>query len=741
MRLSALVVLLALPAWAGMTQLPATASPTARRSTGLAEQPLTASTSKLWIYGGFLSSGSATNQTWSYDTSAGTWTQVTPSASPQGTRERHVLGWDASQSRVVLFGGMRQANPFSVSYFNDVVAYDPSANIWETYTAVGTPPATRCDAQLAYMPSRSAFLVFGGSQDALGLGGSRFNDLFQVKLDAVAKTATWTKLTPSGTPPSARGAVCMGYDPNTDRLIVFGGEVSSGTMVGDTYEYDVAANAWSAPTVTNPPTARGFASCTFDLTVKRLVLYGGENGSPLGGAAVYEPVTHAWTPLTLTPNAGNRADAFATYSQTFGGMVFFGGRSAASTYTNQTWLLYANNLPPVVNAGPDFSVPESALVTLDGGATMDPLGKPLSFLWAQQSGPAVSLSNATSMIAGFTSPRVTSATQLSFALSAENADAGSSDSVTVTVNDTINEPPIADAGADLTAISGDTVALSGSATDPNNEALTLSWSQTAGPSVTLSGSNDFVAPTVAAQTVLSFQLTATDTRSGTGTDSMNVTVSPNLAPIAVAGPDQTVDAGVLVLLDGTGSSDPNGDSLSYGWSQLSGPAVALTGATSAQASFTAPSSSAQLDFLLTVTDSRGLSSQDGVTVFVDVLAQDAGLNDGGTADAGTTDAGLNDGGTGDAGTTDGGLDDGGSGDAGSSDAGLSDAGLSDGGSTDAGNPDGGSSGDAGQLADGGVDAGSVGVRQRFEVGCGCSATGSLLPALAFALFLARRRRR
>jgi hypothetical protein len=64
----------------------------------------------------------------------------------------------------------------------------------------------------------------------------------------------------------------------------------------------------------------------------------------------------------------------------------------------------------------------------------------------------------------------------------------------------------------------------------------------------------------------------------------------NLAPIANAGPDQSVAGGSAVLLDGRNSSDPNGDKIvSYQWTQTAGPTLVILGANTSTPSFSAPS--------------------------------------------------------------------------------------------------------------------------------------------------------
>jgi choice-of-anchor C domain-containing protein len=95
-----------------------------------------------------------------------------------------------------------------------------------------------------------------------------------------------------------------------------------------------------------------------------------------------------------------------------------------------------------------------------------------------------------------------------------------------------------------------------------------------------------------------------------------VTVAdPNQAPVANAGSDRTATSTTEVTLDGSGSSDPDGDALSYAWQQTSGPSVTVSGATTATASFT-PTTLGSYSFTLTVSDGS-LQAEDTVVVTVE----------------------------------------------------------------------------------------------------------------------------
>ncbi len=87
----------------------------------------------------------------------------------------------------------------------------------------------------------------------------------------------------------------------------------------------------------------------------------------------------------------------------------------------------------------------------------------------------------------------------------------------------------------------------------------------------------------------------------------------NSIPVADAGPDQIGVPAGTIRLDGSGSYDPDGDPLTYEWTQLAGPAVSISGKNTAVATFTATEGQSYR-FRLTVKDPQGASASAAVTV-------------------------------------------------------------------------------------------------------------------------------
>jgi hypothetical protein len=299
--------------------------------------------------------------------------------------------------------------------------------------------------------------------------------------------------------------------------------------------------------------------------------------------------------------------------------------------------------PPTADAGSDFSVNECQLsVMLDGSGSSDLDGDPLSYAWAQIAGTVVVLSDPTAAQPTFDAPLVAFGGEtLSFELTVTAAGESAVDTVSVTVVN-VNHPPVADPGDDLTVAEGSPVTLHGEDSfDIDNDPFSHSWVQVSGsPTVTLIGAGtanpSFTAPVVGGNgapgvvTTLVFELTVDDGfppdapapgytfGDAVGSVAVDIT-NVNNDPIAAAGADQTVDENGTVTLDGSTSSDPDDDMLSYAWTQIGGTGVAITDQFTAMPSFSAPFVSAggeDFTFELAVYDGFGGSATDTVVVHV-----------------------------------------------------------------------------------------------------------------------------
>ncbi|APE28680.1 autotransporter outer membrane beta-barrel domain-containing protein [Aurantiacibacter gangjinensis] len=270
----------------------------------------------------------------------------------------------------------------------------------------------------------------------------------------------------------------------------------------------------------------------------------------------------------------------------------------------------AGNEAPVASATiTPSSGTGNQVFTLDGSGTTDPEGDQIFYQWVQTTGVAVTIDNPNSAVTTFTAPPagVASGDTLAFELRATDIfDETGTASTQVTL--AVNQGPTADAGADQTVSQGDSVQLDGTgSTDPEGDPLTYDWEQVSGPPITIqdptSATPTFLAPTGRSvdQTIV-LRLTVDD-GDESSTSTVTITVLANQPPVANAGADQgPVDGGATVTLDGTGSTDPDGDTLTYSWVQTSGPNVTLSDATAAQPTFIAPNASGVITFELTVSD-------------------------------------------------------------------------------------------------------------------------------------------
>jgi len=163
------------------------------------------------------------------------------------------------------------------------------------------------------------------------------------------------------------------------------------------------------------------------------------------------------------------------------------------------------------------------------------------------------------------------------------------------------------------------VFLDGSgSSDHEGQPLTYTW---VGPAEIIlnnetSVNANFTAPDVTEDTEYTFTLQVSDDGDLTAIDDVTILVLfVNQAPLADAGADDTVDEGEEYQLNGSGSSDPDGQDLTYAWTAPDG--ITLDDANIADPTFTAPDVTVDTEytFILEINDGDD-SAFDAVIIMV-----------------------------------------------------------------------------------------------------------------------------
>ncbi len=248
-----------------------------------------------------------------------------------------------------------------------------------------------------------------------------------------------------------------------------------------------------------------------------------------------------------------------------------------------------NNIAPVAKAGLDktITLPTKA-ITIVGSAT-DADGTIASYAWTKISGPAASMSNATTsklwaynLVEGVYSFRLTVT---------DNLGGKSSDDMILTVKSEStqttypNVAPVANAGPDKTiTLPTRSITIVGSGTDSDGTIASYNWTKIAGPTASLSNaatSSLFASNLV--EGTYSFRLTVTDDKGTSAYDDVKLVVAPeptpNILPTVSAGSDKTITLPTKAITIVGSASDSDGTIASIQWTQISGPAAPMSNVT------------------------------------------------------------------------------------------------------------------------------------------------------------------
>jgi len=433
--------------------------------------------------------------------------------------------------------------------------------------------------------------------------------------DAIASlTATGTAIT-AGASFAANGSNTSGtfsWTPTTGQSGSYAATFTASNALSGSASTAISVGVDLAPTVTAPATAS--VNEGFLLTIP--ITANDPDGAIASLTATGSAITAGGA---FTAGAGNTSGSFTwapTFTQAGSYGVTFTAGNALSGSASTAITVNDVDRAPTVTAPATASVSEGALLTVNVTAA-DADGDAIASLTA--TGTAITAGTTFAPGAGNTTGELSWATTTSDAgsygatFTASNALSGSASTAITVVGE--NQNPVVTAPSTASVDEGQLLTFSVSATDGDGDHVTLSMTGgTAGMSFADNGDNSGTfswTPSFSQAGSFTVTFTGNDGNGGSGSASTAITVNNvNRGPTADAGGPYSGVTGVPVGLDGTGSSDPDGDALTYDW--VFGDGEAGTGANvshtyASVGSFTAT---------LTVTDPSDLSDDDDATVTI-----------------------------------------------------------------------------------------------------------------------------
>lgn len=277
------------------------------------------------------------------------------------------------------------------------------------------------------------------------------------------------------------------------------------------------------------------------------------------------------------------------------------------------------NQRPIANAGADIRITTSqATATLNASQSKDNDGNLVRFVWRKIAGPSTGTIQQPTSTNGITTvTNLNIAGTYSFELKAidDRADwSFDTVNVIVTTESVPNKAPVAIIANPNQTIQLPTTPITLDASgsyDSDGQIAAYSWTYVSGPSqYTLTQNNQAKALLTNVTTgTYVFRVTVTDNQGSSNSTTVSITflAPPNLNPVAQIKPVSNITLpNNSIFLDGTGSYDPEGKSLTYLWSLLEGPTDYHLDHPTSASTTVSQLKEGKYTFRLTVKDPEGL---------------------------------------------------------------------------------------------------------------------------------------
>lgn len=201
--------------------------------------------------------GERRGDTWEWDGTS--WTQMADTS--VGTRDHHVMAYDAARGKAVMYGGQTSDRSWS----KDTWEWDGAK--WSKLATPG--PDGRVHFSMVYDSKRKRVVLFGG----FGEDKRYHNDTWEWD------GATWRKASNEGPQPRARHR--MAFDSRTGLVILYGGDGMKSEpgmgfrVLDDMWTWDGAR--WTEINAAGPG-KRFMHAMAYDAARGKTILYGGGDG-------------------------------------------------------------------------------------------------------------------------------------------------------------------------------------------------------------------------------------------------------------------------------------------------------------------------------------------------------------------------------------------------------------------------------------------------------------------------------